>query len=321
MSDTVQFRPLRFDGDQVAADDLAQVQRFYVEHDLGRAGTRDTGDDDVTAYLCLHGVQRSTTGVLESDGRAVGSVVMSVEPRPQDVFADIAVPPGPGADAVLDAALVHAVRTGQAAASADGRPGWTLRTGSWVGDDEHASVLQRHGFEPVRRFYRMRIDASSPAIPAAAPPLPEGVELHATDDDETRRAIWALDNEAFLDHWNFTPAPWDEWWHDFDGVTRDPEGWWLLRVDGEPAAFAILDESRTSIGDGYVSVLGVKREFRGRGLASWLLRSAFVRDRERGLLGTQLAVDAENLTGAVGVYERVGMTPIRVQQGWALPLD
>jgi ribosomal protein S18 acetylase RimI-like enzyme len=153
------------------------------------------------------------------------------------------------------------------------------------------------------------------------PPLPDGVELVTTDDESTRQTIWRLDNEAFLDHWNFTPSPWEEWWHDFSsGRTRDPEGWWLLRVEGVPAAFAILDESRAELGDGYVAVLGVAKDFRRRGLAGLLLQRAFVRYRDQGRQGIQLACDAENTTGAVAVYERVGMAPVRTIQGYALEL-
>jgi hypothetical protein len=40
-----------------------------------------------------------------------------------------------------------------------------------------------------------------------------------------------------------------------------------------------------------------------------------------GRAGTQLGVDAESLTGAVGVYERVGMRAVHVIDGWALPLS
>jgi ribosomal protein S18 acetylase RimI-like enzyme len=101
---------------------------------------------------------------------------------------------------------------------------------------------------------------------------------------------------------------------------RDPDGWWLLTVDGVDAAICLLDESRADIGDGYVAVLGVRRQFRGRGLAQLLLRRAFVHYRDLGRAGTQLGVDAENLTGAVRLYEGVGMSAVRSVQGHALEL-
>jgi ribosomal protein S18 acetylase RimI-like enzyme len=184
-----------------------------------------------------------------------------------------------------------------------------------------AEVVTAQGLERVRQFFRMQIDSGSPAIPATVPEPPAGVELIVRDDEETRRAIWALDNEAFLDHWNFTPSPYEDWWEHFSaGSARDPEGWWLVTVDGEPAGFCILDDSRAELGQGYVSVLGVRREYRGRGIATWLLQRAFVHCRDQGRSATLLGVDAESLTGAVGVYERAGMRPVRVLQGWAREL-
>jgi ribosomal protein S18 acetylase RimI-like enzyme len=184
-----------------------------------------------------------------------------------------------------------------------------------------SAALAEHGLEPVRRFYRMRIESDSPEIPELMPQLPDGVEIVVRDDEETRRRIWALDMASFSDHYNFTPTPYDDWWSHFQGGTRDPEGWWLLTVDGEDAALCLLAEARAELGEGYVSVLGVKEEFRGRGLGSLLLRRAFVRYRDMGRTATLLGVDAENTTGAVGVYEAVGMRAAHTMQGWALGLS
>jgi ribosomal protein S18 acetylase RimI-like enzyme len=65
----------------------------------------------------------------------------------------------------------------------------------------------------------------------------------------------------------------------------------------------------------------VRKEFRGQGLAQLLLRRAFVRYRDLGRAGTQLGVDSENGTGAVRVYEKVGMQVIRAIQGFSQPVD
>ena len=199
--------------------------------------------------------------------------------------------------------------------------GWFARSASWMQDEAHAAAVARHGFEPVRRFFRMRIDATSPAIPDVAPALPDGVEIVVPRDEDGFRDVCLVDNESFLDHWHVTPREYDEWWCLMTSESGyDPDGWWLLTVDGEPAAICLNDESRAHVGDGYVGVLGVRRAFRGRGLATLLLRHAFVRDRDRGRRGTQLGVDAENWSGAVRLCERVGMSATRTAQGWARPL-
>ena len=54
-------------------------------------------------------------------------------------------------------------------------------------------------------------------------------------------------------------------------------------------------------------VLGVRRPWRRRGLGRALLLEAFARFRERGCHAAALGVDGENTTGAVRLYESVGM--------------
>ncbi len=316
-------RPLRRDAaDQVVADDIDALLGVFTAFETDRLGAPGTTRAETLARMQMPRLSREETGLLiDASDDVVGAVVVATNPDGKDVYADPAVRPGADERRLLEACLDHAVAGARRIAIADGRDGWTLRTGHAGGDDLAAEVLASRGLTEVRRFYRMRIPADSPAIPAEPPPLPEGVELVVRDDEETRRAIWLVDDESFLDHWNYHPISYEDWWDDMSaGPTRDADGWWLLRVDGEPAAMMVMDESQAENGDGYVGVLAVRRPWRGRGLATWLLQSAFVRERGRGRAGIQLSVDADNLTGAVRLYESVGMTPLRVRHGFALEL-
>lgn len=314
-------RPVRWVDGVVHPDDLAHVVRLYEAFEVDRIGTWDSGPADIEAALAQPHVVREENVLLLDGDDVVGCVWIVHEPAPPNLYVDIAVLPGAGERERLEAALGHALGAGRRFADSHPDKTWTLRTGAWTTDDVLASVIEGHGLPPVRRFCRMRISSDSAAIPDQAPPLPDGVELVVRDDEQTRRTIWEVDNAAFLDHWNFEPSTYDDWWGSFSaGGTRDPDGWWLLTVDGDPAAVCLLDESRAEQNDGYVAILGVRPEYRGRGLATLLLQRAFVRERDRGRAGTQLAVDAENTTGAVGVYERVGMHAVRVIQGYAIEL-
>ena len=67
---------------------------------------------------------------------------------------------------------------------------------------------------------------------------------------------------------------------------------------------------------GWVGSLAVRRPWRRRGLGEALLRDAFVRFAERGKRSAGLGVDAENTTGAVALYERVGMHVVRRSDTW-----
>ncbi len=329
MSDTgaagtaVTTRPIRYGVDGVDREDLAIAARLMIACDVAVLGEADSGTGDVEALLGIPTTDRDASFLAFDGDEPVGLCWVEADSTARDTFVDVFAPPGPRAREVQALGLARGVEAARRHRAAAPEPGaWTARSGAWMGDEDYAAVLMSHGFTPVRRFSRMRIESTSPLVPKQAPPLPDGVGLVVSDDEETRRRIWAVDNEAFLDHWHFFPREYDDWWARMSsGSTRDPEGWWLLTVDGTDAAICLLDESRAELGDGYVSILGVRKQFRGRGLGRLLLQRAFVHYRDLGRAGTQLGVDADNTTGAVRLYEGVGMTAIRVVQGYALPLD
>jgi len=66
---------------------------------------------------------------------------------------------------------------------------------------------------------------------------------------------------------------------------------------------------------GYVRVLGVRKEFRGQGLARFLLRLAFAYDAGLGREGTYLHVDQMGAP-ALGLYLSEGMRQTLVMDVW-----
>jgi mycothiol synthase len=66
---------------------------------------------------------------------------------------------------------------------------------------------------------------------------------------------------------------------------------------------SVLDENA-----GFVSMLGVIKPWRGRGIATALLHRAFAEISTRDRTEVKLGVDALNPHGAVALYESVGMT-------------
>jgi ribosomal protein S18 acetylase RimI-like enzyme len=61
----------------------------------------------------------------------------------------------------------------------------------------------------------------------------------------------------------------------------------------------------------WVATIGVGRAFRRRGIAAALLRRTFALAAGRGLSRVMLNVDFDNPTGAIAVYESVGMRAVR----------
>ena len=86
----------------------------------------------------------------------------------------------------------------------------------------------------------------------------------------------------------------------------------FLALQGEEIAgfsvnYVSLEENeRQGIQQGWIGQLGVRRPWRRRGLASALLCDSMRAFRAQGLTHAGLTVDADNLTGALGIYERLG---------------
>jgi ribosomal protein S18 acetylase RimI-like enzyme len=61
---------------------------------------------------------------------------------------------------------------------------------------------------------------------------------------------------------------------------------------------------------GCVDTLGTLREFRGRGLGRALMLTSFAEFHRRGVRKVILGVDVDNSTGAVELYQSLGMKPV-----------
>jgi mycothiol synthase len=187
-----------------------------------------------------------------------------------------------------------------------------------TGNTAQESLLAQAGLLPHRWSFGMRADLGAAPAPA---PLPDGLLLRPYADDLSASMLEAH-NEAFLDHPNFTAwteAEWKQWATGSRNFRPD-----LSRVVVEPHApdrvvgYVQSNEydayfQATGRREGYVAKVGVRREHRGRGLATSLLQHCLAAYRDAGLDEASLDVDSENPTGALGVYERAGF---RVERRW-----
>lgn len=134
--------------------------------------------------------------------------------------------------------------------------------------------------------------------------LPSGYALRQAREADLE-AVWTLNEDAFLE-WSQrerqTFADWEA------SVVRRP-GFepWQLRVVTDPSgevvalALVLLTEER----EAFVDRLATRADQRGRGLAQALLVDSFAAARERGAVRSTLSTDSR--TGALGLYEKVGM--------------
>jgi mycothiol synthase len=180
---------------------------------------------------------------------------------------------------------------------------------NWVDREDGAGrrMVEAAGFVGVRHHYTMVADLGGAVLDA---PLPDGISVRTCDEADLK-VIHSLDQETFAEHWGFTPTSYERWSQQtYERSDTDLSMWFLAFEGGEPAGFLI---GRVTDDLGWIGDLGVRREHRRLGVASALLRHSFADFRRRGLRKVGLGVDASNESGAVRLYENVGM---RAERGY-----
>ena len=169
------------------------------------------------------------------------------------------------------------------------------------------------GFRPARWYFDMRRDLREPL-----PAMPDLGGLRLVGYEAPMgQPLLAIHNEAFRDHWGSEPLTAEIWNHEFVGDPFFRGDLSFVVLDGEEIAGYTVnyvfesDWGAAGVREGWVGQLGVRRPWRRRGLATALLVRSMEAFRAAGLEAATLGVDAENPTGALGVYERVGFRPIR----------
>lgn len=147
-------------------------------------------------------------------------------------------------------------------------------------------------------------------------PVPAGYAVRAATEAEWK-AAYTVNEDAFLEWSERTRNTFEDWQSQ---VVRRP-GFepWHLRVVTDPAgevvAMALL---QLHDGQAYVARLATRADQRGRGLAQALLVDAFTTGARHGARRFELSTDSR--TGALGLYEKVGMQVTSVWLNRAIDL-
>jgi GNAT superfamily N-acetyltransferase len=178
-------------------------------------------------------------------------------------------------------------------------------------DDAACRLLESLGYVAVRVFRELRIELDGPP---PAPAWPEGLRVDAFDPGRDAEAFHAAHQEAFADHWEYTPRDFERWAEEHLSSDRfDPALWCVVRAGDEVVAGTI--STGDTYGGGFVHALFTRAPWRGQGVGTALLRDVFARFWEQGEHVVGLSVDAASDTGAFRLYERAGMTPAL---GWTV---
>ena len=267
------------------------------------------GEADLTAAEVATWFEHEEMEVLlaEANGRLVGYADRWREAERDRAWLDVRAPEGE----VDTGALL--LRESERRAEPDVDPGALAMTYVAGVDETMRGVVEAAGYTSIRSAYRMSIALEAPP----APEWPDGIEV-ATYTPADEAAVHEAHQESFRDHWEHKDETIEEWrkWM-IAGPLFDPSLWFVAH-DGDEVAGISLCTVHSS-GDpehGFCRVLAVRRPWRRRGLALALLRHSFVEMDRRGMTRASLGVDAENLTGAVALYERAGMHVERRSDCW-----
>jgi ribosomal protein S18 acetylase RimI-like enzyme len=238
--------------------------------------------------------------------RGVGSALLSwLEARTRQRFAEDS---GAGSD------------RGSVSESPDrAAPAPRLRIFIEQKQQHQCALLEEAGYQVVRYYNEMHRPLSAP-LPEA--PLDRGLKLVPMEPGLSE-AVRLAHNQVFADHWGSEPRDEEAWGF----VVNDP----LARPDlsavvlasstGEVVGYQLAShdpETAVTRGftEGYTDLLGVRREFRGRGIAQALLADAMRRFAAAGMDKASLDVDSENPTGAMALYRKMGYAPVNTSLAW-----
>jgi mycothiol synthase len=253
----------------------------------------------------------SETIVVDADGAVIGYNQFRAASEDEVLLLDFAHPSlwGQG----LSTWLIRdaEVRAGER------WPGTRLQVSCFGGNERAIELFERLGYERVRTFWVMQIELDDAP---ASPVVDDAITIRTFEREGDERAVYAALAEAFEDHWGSEFSSFERWVHDEiegEGSRFDPS-LWFVALDGDElvgAATCTVGPAQ-DVEAGEVSLLGVRRAWRRRGVALALLHTAFGELHRRGVPRAQLGVDSASPTGATRLYERAGMHEIRSWEVW-----
>ncbi|MGH3149548.1 MAG: GNAT family N-acetyltransferase [Streptosporangiaceae bacterium] len=188
-------------------------------------------------------------------------------------------------------------------------PGHPLALSSGVFSRNTGAIAlhEERGYQAVRWFHSMIRDLSAP-IPEAV--IPDGVRIAGHTADQAEAAL-LVRNESFRDHWGSTEVTEQNFAHSL-ALRAFRQRYSYLAYEGPTPLGLILSHeydaynTKTGRRDLYIAIVGTRAAGRKRGIATALLVTAMSAARADGYDQASLAVDADSLTGAVGLYQHVG---------------
>jgi mycothiol synthase len=176
-------------------------------------------------------------------------------------------------------------------------------------------MLRVSGYTPVRYYFDMQRPLLDYNLPEAV--FPTGLAVRPALP-EHYRAIWEAGQECFRDQHDYV-VPIEESYQTWVATPGLDPSLWLVAWDGDQIAGAAINVILEGAW-GETDDLFVRRPWRKQGLGRALLVGSLHLFKARGLTTAGLGVDAENASGALGLYESVGYRPYQRLVSYRKPM-
>ncbi|MFI9329818.1 GNAT family N-acetyltransferase [Kitasatospora sp. NPDC052868] len=296
--------PDRYRSRAATAADAAGIHHLVAACERELLGHAESGADGVAADLALPGLDPALDTLLVQDGSGLlagRAWVHNGRRSKVDVHPDHR---GRGLGGrLLDWVEARAREAG----------GGRLSQAVPDADQAAARLLRSRGYAPF--VTEWQLEFAMPVEPAVPDP-PAGITVRPFRAGD-EQAAYLLTEDAF-DEWQPRRKAYPEWaLHTVGRDTFVPALSPVAFAGGEMVG-AVLALDVPGSGEGYVERVAVRRDHRNRGIARVLLRESFRAFHLRGRRTCTLWTHSE--TGALSLYERVGMTVRRSSSVYGKPL-
>lgn len=176
-----------------------------------------------------------------------------------------------------------------------------------------SEILQARGYLPTYTDWILRMDEG---VPLKRHELPPDVTITAFTLDDAI-AVHEVIEEAFSSWEGRIPRSYEDWaQQNLERAGTDPSTFRVAKAGGDIVGVCVVHD-----GDGkaWVHQVAVRSDRRGQGIGQELLAETFEAARRRGLPVGELSTDTR--TGAVGLYERLGMHIVAQLENWRKDLS
>lgn len=187
-------------------------------------------------------------------------------------------------------------------------------------DQVRSNILTTSGYE-IKRFYH---SMSRDLVDLPERPLPDGITVRPVLPKDYRK-IWDASNDAFRDEYGASD-PTEEWYQGYLASPNFRPILWQVAWDGDEVVGSVqnyisLEENELeNRRRGYTEGISVRRDWRGRGIASALICRSLAMFKCLNMDEVALTADTQNPTGAMRLYTALGYRPYMTLLEFQKPL-